>query len=93
MLGLTFQIADDRLALDVRRIIEVVPSVRLKQVIGVPTWLAGVCLFRGHVIPVVDLYRLAKVGDCPEQLSTRIIIVRCEFEGTWQIIGLRLSCG
>ena len=91
MLGLKFQIADDRLALDVRRIVEVVPAVGLKKVVNAPSWLAGVCLYRGHVVPIVDLHRLAEAGDCSDHLSTRIIIVRTEFEGEVQVIGLRAS--
>jgi chemotaxis signal transduction protein len=91
MLGVTFQIADDRLGLDVRSIVEVVPSVGLKTVLGSPQWLAGVALYRGHVVPVVDLYRLAGAGKCPGHLSTRLIIVRLNGECDERLIALRAS--
>ncbi|MBX9654059.1 chemotaxis protein CheW [bacterium] len=91
MLGVTFQIADNRLALSVRSIVEVVPSVGLKDVLGGPAWLAGIALYRGHVVPVIDLYRLANAGKCPEHLSTRLIIVRINGEGDQRFIALRAS--
>ena len=75
MLVLTFQIGKDLVALDVRRVREVVPRVTLHQVAGAPHWLAGVFIYRGHVVPVIDLHRLIGVGECPTQLSTRIILV------------------
>ena len=75
MLVLTFQIGDNRLALDVRRVREVVPRVRLRPVSGAPAWLAGVFVYRGRVVPVLDLHRLAGGGECPPHLSSRIILV------------------
>lgn len=91
MLGVTFQIADNRLALSVRSIVEVVPSVGLKDVLGAPDWLAGIALYRGQVVPVVDLYRLASAGRCPEHLSTRLIIVRLDSESDQRLVALRAS--
>jgi chemotaxis-related protein WspB len=75
MLVLTFQIGSHRLALDVRRVHEVVPAVRLQPVAYSPPWLAGVFIYRGQVVPVLDLHRLLRAGDCPIHLSTRIILV------------------
>lgn len=75
MFVLTFQIGDDRLALDARRVKEVVPRVRLQGVAGGPTWLAGVFVYRGRVVPVLDLHRLVGAGECPPHLSSRIILV------------------
>ncbi len=75
MLVLTLQIGDDRLALDARRVKEVVPRVRLRPLAGCPPWLAGVFVYRGRVVPVLDLHRLAGAGDCPPHLSSRIILV------------------
>jgi len=73
MLALTFQIGDERLALDVRHIREVVPRVQLRRVSGSPDWLAGVFVYRGDVVPVIDLHRLAG-AECPPHLSSRIIL-------------------
>jgi len=75
MLALTFQIGTQRLALDVRQIREVVPWVPLQTQPGGPPWLAGLLLYRGTPVPVLDLHRLLQAGECPAHLSSRIILV------------------
>ncbi len=88
MLVLTFQTGSDRLALDVRRVREVVPRVRLQPVACGPPWLAGVFVYRGQVVPVVDLHRLLGGGECQPQLSARIILVPQTFAGGERLVGL-----
>jgi len=88
MLVLTCQIGDDRLALDVRRVREVVPRVRLQRVAGSPAWLAGVFIYRGSVVPVIDLHRLIGTEECPLRLSSRIILVPHRVEGEERLLGL-----
>lgn len=75
MLALTFQVGADRVAVDVRRVREVVPRVRLSPASGDPAGVAGVFVYRGRVVPVIDLHRVLGRGDCPEHLSSRIILV------------------
>jgi len=75
MLALTFQVGPERLALDVGRIHEVVPRVRLAPAAGGPAWVAGVFVYRGRVVPVLDLYKFTGAGECPLHLSSRIILV------------------
>jgi chemotaxis-related protein WspB len=88
MLALTFQIGQDRLALDVRHITEVVPRVRLSQPAGGPAWLAGLFVYRSQVVPVIDLHRLTGAGPCPPHLSSRIIIVPHRWQGAERLVGL-----
>jgi chemotaxis-related protein WspB len=75
MLVLTFQIGDERVALDVRQVRAVVPRIRLRPLIGAPGWLAGLFVYHGQVVPVVDLHRLLERGECSAHLSSRIILV------------------
>src|SRR5262245_23385734 len=75
MLALIFHIGTARLALDVRRVKEVVPRVQLQVLAGSPPWLAGAFVYRGQVVPVLDLHQLVGAGDCPPHLSSRIILV------------------
>jgi chemotaxis-related protein WspB len=91
MLVLTFQVGDTLLALDVRRVHEVVPLVRLQRVECAPPWLAGVFIYRGRVVPVVDLHRLIGAGECPPNLSTRIILVPHALGGEVRLVGLLAS--
>jgi chemotaxis-related protein WspB len=74
MLTLLFHIGGDRLALDVRRVKQVVPRVRLQPMVGAPPWLAGTLIYHGQAVPVVDLHHLIGAGDCPPHLSSRIIL-------------------
>jgi chemotaxis-related protein WspB len=85
MLVLTFQVGPDAVGLDIRRVREVIPRVRLRPLTGGPGWLAGVFVYRGRVIPVVDLPRLAGHGECPPHLSSRIVLVPV---GDDRLIGL-----
>jgi len=90
MLVLTFQIGDDTLAIDIRKVREVVPRVCLRHVSGAPGWHAGVFVYRGEVVPVVDLHRLAGAEPCPPHLSSRIILVAPQ-QGDGRLIGLLAS--
>ena len=86
MLALTFQIGADRVAIDVRRVRRVVPRMRLSPPASA-SGLAGVFVYRGQVVPVVDFYRLAGIGECPAHLSSRIILVPYPAD-TNRLIGL-----
>ena len=89
MMVLTFQVGNEPLALDIRRVREVLPRVRLRPVSGAPDWLAGAFVYRGRVIPVIDLHRLAGIGECPPHLSSRIILVpHASPDGGERLLGL-----
>ncbi len=75
MLVLTFQVGPEHVGLDIRRVLEVIPRVELRPLTGTPKWVAGVFVYHGRVIPVVDLFQLTGHGECPSHLSSRIILV------------------
>jgi chemotaxis-related protein WspB len=87
---LTFQIGGDRLALDTRQVREVVPRVRLQRAASAsaPPWLAGLFVYRGAVVPVLDLHRLLGAGECPAHLSSRIVLVPMQRGGGESLLGL-----
>ena len=87
MLALTFQIGSVRVALDVRRIRRVVPRVQLLPAPAGTRGLVGLFVYRGQVVPVLDLYRLAGAGDCPPHLSSRIVLVPYP-SGSDRLVGL-----
>jgi chemotaxis-related protein WspB len=91
MLALVFQIGSERFALDVRRIQEVVPRVPLRAFSGVTPSFAGAFVYRGQVVPVLDLHRLAGAGDCPPHLSSRIILVPQSSSDGGRLLGLLAS--
>jgi chemotaxis-related protein WspB len=75
MFALVFHIGPYRLALDAHRVKEVLPRVLLKPLVGSPAWMAGAFVYRGQVVPVVDLHRLLGAGECPVHLSSRIMLL------------------
>ena len=87
-MGLVFQVGPDKVAVDVRRVREVVPRVQLTAVQGAPGWVAGVFVYHGRVVPVVDLHALAGVGECPMHLSSRIILFPYPLDVPESLVGL-----
>jgi chemotaxis-related protein WspB len=75
MLLLTFTAGAHRYAVDVARVVELVPRVELRVVPHAPAYLAGLLGYRGQVVPVIDLGVLLGAAPCPARLSTRIILV------------------
>ncbi len=78
MLVITFQIGSERVGLDIQSVREVVPRVHLQSLSGAREWLIGVFVYRGVVVPVIDLHLLTGNGACPSHLSSRIILVQHE---------------
>ncbi len=75
MLLLILKAGANRYAIDVARIIELVPRVELRTIPYGPPFLAGLLGYRGSVIPVIDLGLLLEFERCRDCLSTRIIVV------------------
>jgi chemotaxis-related protein WspB len=75
MLALMCKAAGNRYAVDARQVLEVVPRVRLQTVAGAPAWLTGMCVYRGRILPVLDLAHLATGTACPNQWSSRIVLI------------------
>jgi chemotaxis-related protein WspB len=75
MLLLTLKAGANRYAIDVARVIELVPRVELRKIPHAPPFLAGLLGYRGKVIPVIDLGLLLESEPSRDCLSTRIIVV------------------
>lgn len=74
MLALCFQVGPTHMAVDVRSVREVVPRVRLTSAAGGRPEVAGNFVYRGRIIPVIDLFHQQGAGECPALLSSRIIL-------------------
>ena len=93
MLVLIFNIGQTRCAIDSRRVIEVVPRVALRQLPRASDYVAGLFVYRGAVVPVIDLCQLAMGRPCGHQLSTRIVLVDYpEKDGGSRAVGLLAEC-
>ena len=75
MLLLILKAGANRYAIDIVRVIELVPRVELRAIPYAPPFLTGLLSYRGKVIPVIDLGLLLDGTSCRDCLSTRIILI------------------
>lgn len=86
---LLFTVGQDRFGLEVKHIVEIVPYVALKRLVGTPECVTGLFNYRQDVVPVVDLPSLLAGVPARNNLSTRIILVDYPFnDGRRHIVGL-----
>jgi chemotaxis-related protein WspB len=71
------------LATDTQHVIEVLPPVAWRPVPGIPSWVRGVFMYRGDLIPLIDserlLYGLPNAQASPpvrDLLLNRVLVVR-----------------
>ena len=89
MLFLLFELGNDRYALDVRQIAEVLPLVGVKQIPLAPEAVNGLFNYRGAPVPVIDLSQLTLGRPAARRLSTRIVLVHYPDEtGDTHLLGL-----
>jgi chemotaxis-related protein WspB len=89
MLFIIFRLGKERYALEAARVIEVIPRLPLRPQPGTPPFVAGLFNFHGKVVPVLDLGTLTLGIPCPEQLSTRIILINYTLKsGLKRVLGL-----
>ena len=89
MLFLVFQLGAHRYAIDASQIAEVLPLVAIKTIARAPEEVAGIFVYRGAPVPVIDLSRLFEGRPAERRLSTRVIIVRyASAGGETRVLGL-----
>jgi chemotaxis-related protein WspB len=89
MTFLLFQIGADRYALEIRRVAEALPRVKLKTIPQAAAGIAGVFNYHGQPVPVVDLTALVSGRPGSSSLSTRLLVVHCAAaDGTPHLLGL-----
>ncbi len=81
MLLLTFGVSGCRYAVDVHRVVEVVPRIPLRPIPHAPAFVTGLFNHGGAVVPVLDLGQLLSDRISPARLSTRVIVVDYPVEG------------
>lgn len=76
VLYLQFRLHDQRFALDVREVVEVLALRTLKPIAQAPQWVRGILSHRGALIPVIDLAALSFARPAAARTSTRLVVVR-----------------
>ena len=89
MLFLLFELGNDRYALDVRQIAEILPLLGVKQIPRAPEAMTGLFNYRGAPVPLIDLSQLTLGRPSARRLSTRIVLVNYPDEaGHTHLLGL-----
>ncbi len=78
----------NRYAFESRHVLEVLPQVNLHRLTGSPPWIAGLLIFRGAAIPVIDFTQLTQSIPCPNRLSSRIAILQIALKGVPKRFGV-----
>ena len=78
VLFLVVQVGAHRYAIDTGQVVEVLPLVAISQVARAPVEVAGILVYRGAPVPVVDLSQLFEGRPAEHRMSTRVVIVRHE---------------
>ncbi|ALM81809.1 chemotaxis protein CheW [Bordetella sp. N] len=74
-LFLRFTIGADGYVLDTHEILQVLPLRRYKQIPGMPAWVAGLGMYHGSTLPVIDMTALATGRAAARLTSTRVVVV------------------
>ena len=89
MLFLLFELGQDRYALDVQQVAEVLPLVGITPIPQAPPAVAGIVSYRGAPVPVIDVSQLTLGRPAERRLSTRIVLVHYpDTEGRARLLGL-----
>ena len=78
MLLLIVKLGPERYAIETNQVAEVIPRVRMREVPHAPDFVVGLFVFRGAVVPVIDLRKLMWGKECELFLNTRIVLVRLD---------------
>lgn len=91
MLLVLFNIGTERFGVDARDLSEILPSVPLQPVMGMPAGIAGLLLHRDALVPVIDLELMTAGTPCEQKLSTRILVAPYRHGPDGALIGLRVG--
>ena len=75
MLYLQLYLDEYRYILSTSNVVEIVPGVKLTPIPKVPSYISGICNYRGSSVPVIDLCELFLNRPSKKKLSSRIVFV------------------
>ena len=82
------QTGTNRYAFESKDVVEVLPRVRLHNMPDSPSWYAGILLFRGTAVPVLDLAQLTAAGSSSPRYSSRIAVLKTVLGGVDRVFGV-----
>lgn len=72
---LTFRIADEQYAVDIERIVEIVPPRSLTRIPNAGSSILGIISLRGTIVTLVDVRRRLGHPSAPDTADTRIVVI------------------
>ncbi len=89
MLFVLFYVRDECYAIAGKKVVEVVPCVKMRKLPKTPAYVAGLLNYRGVGVPVLDLCALFSGDGCSSLMSSRILLVTLRDEkGVEHTLGL-----
>jgi purine-binding chemotaxis protein CheW len=86
---LTFDVGEERLAVEavmIREILDLLPETKVP---GAPALVGSIVNFRGKIIPIADLRVAFGMAIEPSTPDSRIVVIETELDGEQTHIGLR----
>lgn len=90
MLLVTFQVNNQRYAINTAEVRQIIPMVQIRKLPGTPDCVLGTFSFHGTLVPVLDITAMLTGTPAPMLFSTRIILV--QYPGTAHLLGLLAEC-
>ncbi len=84
---LFFKIYDEIFGVDVKNVIETIEMQDLTPIPQTPEFMKGVFVFRGQVIPVIDMRLKFKLQPAPETMKRYIVVSSFEINNEEQRMG------
>lgn len=84
---LTFKLADEIFALDIRKVREVLDFTVVTNIPRMPEFMRGVINLRGSVVPVVDLRLKFGMPPTARTVDTCIVITEITADGERMVLG------
>jgi chemotaxis-related protein WspB len=88
MLVLTFHVGEERLALEARDVVEVLPLLNARRMASPAIGVVGTFDYRGTFVRLIDLSATLSGRAAAARLSTRIILVRVAADASRSLVGL-----
>ncbi|SPF77590.1 chemotaxis protein CheW [Pseudoprimorskyibacter insulae] len=86
---LTFGLNDDRLAIPVGRVREILDARPASALPNAPAYVLGHIDLRGVPIPMIDLRRLLSMPTRADDLATRLVVIEVQPAGKPVIVAIR----
>ncbi|MFQ5597643.1 MAG: chemotaxis protein CheW [Nitrospiria bacterium] len=86
-----FSLKNERYAVDVKDVEEVIPLPAITPLANQPTFVCGMIYLRGRAVPVIDLRKRLEFGNPTLELDNDIIVTRVDTLVTGLIVDKVLS--